>query len=73
MSPCVARFLFLPVVVSFVYSVSSASEKILLPMRLGLIPGFSGVFQTCESLVHCLDSDTGRAISEESEVHLRLL
>ena len=59
--------MFLGVVVSFVYLVISASGKILLPMRLGLIPGLSGAFQICESLVHCLDSDTDKRTSRGFE------
>jgi hypothetical protein len=60
----VARHLcLLGVVVSFVYLVMSASEKIPLPMRLGLIPELLGVCQTCESWAHYLGSDTDKRTS----------
>lgn len=74
MSLAVARHLcLLGVVVSFVYLVISASEKIPLPMRLGLIPGLSGAFQTCVSWVQCPDSDTDKSSSKEFEALQQLL
>jgi len=45
----------------------TALEKIPLPMRLGLIPGLSGAYQTCVSLDQFLDSDIDKSSSREFE------